>query len=341
MKKKTKKPLYTERKTGCFARFFKFLVRLLFGKFKYIYHDEEPTEPSVLISNHTYFLAPLIMQYQYPKNVRTWGNNVLFKKESAKEFLLTELCIDKSFKSKILSCLIHILSPLVAWVYTKQLNGIPVYYDDLNAYKTFKISSETLSNGSNVAIYPENTKTARATYNGVISEFSTGFTYIGKIHYRATGKCVKYYPIYAAQDFKEIHFGKPIAYDPEIPMNEQAEIIVKHLFDEIMRLNSLLPEHWAVPIFAAKRPKKKKCSKKPNDQQPKESNSQDTQIADGQQVKETDVQKSKTTNGQQAQADDQQVEETADQLLEETSEQQANETKDQVAKTSNDQNSTE
>lgn len=68
--------------------------------------------------------------------------------------------------------------------------------------------------------------------------------------------------LHIAQELKEVHFGKPIKYDPEIPMKEQSLIITNYLFDNIMELHSKLPSHKIVPMFKEEKPKKKPRSKK-------------------------------------------------------------------------------
>lgn len=255
--KKVKAPIYTEDRKGFWSRLFKFLVKFLYGKYTYIYHDEKPEEPSIFIANHTYYIGPLVMQYQYPGNIRTWSNSKFFTKETSLTYMRYKFSDGKRC-GKFISFLIAIINPIVVWFYSKNLNAIPVYHD-FDVAKTFRDSSETLANGSHIAIYPEQVD---AKFNGVLSEFATGFTYTAQTHHRKTGECVKFYPIYLAQELKEVHFGKPIKYDPEIPMKEQSLIITNYLFDNIMELHSKLPPHKIVPMFKEEKPKKKPRSKK-------------------------------------------------------------------------------
>lgn len=250
--KKQKPPIYTQKKTGLFARFFKTLLRVVYGKYTFIYHYEEPSKASVFVSNHTSHVAPLVFQYQSPKNVRTWGNSKFFTKEDCRTHLRSDMCKDNSFKSKFLSFLIQVLAPFVVWVYKKHANSIPVYFD-FNIYKTFKMSSETLTNGSSVIIYPEK---AYNEFNGVLSGFATGFAYVAQAHYKLTEECINFYPVYFAQTLKEVHFGKPITYNPEVPMEEQSITISDYIFNQIMELYSALPPHKVIPMYAVTKKRK-------------------------------------------------------------------------------------
>jgi hypothetical protein len=145
-----------------------------------------------------------------------------------------------------------VLAPFVVWMYKKQANSIPVYFD-FNVYKTFKMSSETLTNGSSVIIYPER---ACNEFNGVLSGFATGFTFVAQAHHKSTGECIKFYPVYFAQTLKEVHFGKPIMYNPEVPMEEQSIAISDYIFNQIMQLHSKLPPHKVIPMYAVTKKRK-------------------------------------------------------------------------------------
>ena len=46
-----------------------------------------------------------------------------------------------------------------------------------------------------------------------------------------------------------ISVGKPIAYDPELSLDEQRDVIASYLRDNIDRLARELPEHKPVPFL--------------------------------------------------------------------------------------------
>lgn len=245
MKKKDKPPIYTQSKKGFASRLIKFLQRIMFGKYTFFYHDEQPTEPSMFIANHTYYVGPLIIQYQYPGNVRTWSNSKFFTKEDCLPYMKYKFSDNRKRGKKIVAFFLKLITKTVIWFYSKKLNAIPVYHD-FNIGKTFRMSSESLVNGSNVAIYPEQVD---AEFNGVVCKFATGFAYAAQTHYKITGECLKFYPIYIAQKLKQVHFGKPIQYDPDVPIKEQTVIITDYLEQSIISLHDMLPPHKVIPMF--------------------------------------------------------------------------------------------
>ena len=53
--------------------------------------------------------------------------------------------------------------------------------------------------------------------------------------------------MYVAPTLKKVFFGKPIRYDPEIPMSQQREMICSYLMDTITELAVSQPKHTVVP----------------------------------------------------------------------------------------------
>lgn len=236
---------FTHSKKGFAARFVTFLMtKLVIGKTKFVFHDEQPVEPSVFIANHTRAKGPLTIQYLYPGDVRTWSNSKLIEKKSCYEHFKTNII--KNIRGEwFFKLLLPIGIPIVNWYYKKQLNCIPVYHD-MNISKTFTASTQTLVNGVNIAVYPEIKETIQ---NEILSHFAVGFTYMGFYYYRETGKRLNFYPVYIAQTLRQIHFGKPIAYDPDISMKEQAVIICNYLEESITSLARSLPKHRIVTVY--------------------------------------------------------------------------------------------
>lgn len=236
---------FTHLKSGLAARFINFFMkRIVVGKTEFIFHDEKPENPSVFIANHTRAKGPLAIQYLYPGYIRTWSNAKLVERKSCYDQFKNNI-IKNIRGERLFRLLLPIGVPIVNWYYKKQLNCIPVYHD-MNVVKTFNTSVETLINGVNVAIYPEVKETVK---NEVISNFATGFSYLGFYYYRKTGKLLQYYPVYIALTLRQIHFGKPIAYNPEIPMKEQSLLITEYLENSITELARSLPPHKIITVY--------------------------------------------------------------------------------------------
>lgn len=231
--------LYTHKKTGVFARLFNFLLtKIIFRKMQFVFHNEMPEEPSVLVGNHTKIMAPLMMQYVYPEQLRTWSNGSLSEKKTCVDML-------KNFTIKGLkgewfySKIVVVLAPIITRFFRKTLNSIPVYHD-WRIVKTFDESILTLEHGSHLAIYPEIKK---AALNEVLCPFATGFVYLAYNYYKETGKSLKFYPVYCAPSLKETHIGKPIQYDPEVSIKKQSKDVVEYLQNTITQLARDLPSH--------------------------------------------------------------------------------------------------
>lgn len=238
-KGKEKKQTYTCRKTGLFARAFRLLVtKILVRKMSFIFHDGAPSEPSVLVGNHTKFLAPLAVQYLYPGKVRTWSNGKLIDRKTCYDMLKNETI--KGIKGEWLyKLLLPILAPLMAYYFRVTLNCIPVYHD-LRVRFTFQESVRSLENGAHIAIFPEQKKPA---INEILCPFASGFAYLAYNYYNETGKILQFYPVYCALSLKQTHVGTPIAYDPEVNIKEQSAIISDYLVAEITKMARSLPPH--------------------------------------------------------------------------------------------------
>lgn len=243
--KERKIETFTHERKGFASKLINFiLTRVVIGKTEFVFHDEKPLEASVFVANHTRVNGPLTIQYLYPGAVRTWSNALLIDRKSCHEHFKKNI-IKNIRGEKFFKLLLPILVPIINWYYKKQLNCIPVYHD-MNVSKTFSISVETLKNNVNIALYPEIKETVK---NEVISNFATGFSYIGFFYYRETKKLLKFYPTYIAQTLGQIHFGKPIEYNPTIPMKEQSLAISEYLENGITELARSLPPHKIVTVY--------------------------------------------------------------------------------------------
>lgn len=236
---------FTHAKKGIRSKLVNFFIKnIIVGKTKFIFHGEKPSEPSAFISNHTRIKGPLAIQYMYPGNVRTWSIYTLTEKETVKSHIQNEI-INNIRGEKFFTWLLPMFVSPIAWYYKTQLNCIPVYHD-MRVMKTISKSIETLKNGVNISLCPEIKDNIK---NEVISDFTNGFAYLGFYYYRETGKRLKYYPIYSGQKLRQVHFGTPIEYNPDIPMKKQSLDITRYLENAITELARSLPPHKIITIY--------------------------------------------------------------------------------------------
>ena len=104
---------------------------------------------------------------------------------------------------------------------------------------------KALTDGDDLVIFAESPK----RYSEYICELQTGFIDLARLYYRKTKKALKFYPVYLEKKNAVISIGKPITYDPEVPLDTQRDEIAAYLRDNIDRLGRSLPKHKPVPFL--------------------------------------------------------------------------------------------
>ena len=94
-----------------------------------------------------------------------------------------------------------------------------------------------------MVVFPEHD----VKYNHILYEFQDKFIDVAKLYYKKTGKELQFVPLYIAPKLKQMHFGKPIRFDHNAPMDEERRRICRYLMDEITQIARSLPEHTVVP----------------------------------------------------------------------------------------------
>ena len=70
---------------------------------------------------------------------------------------------------------------------------------------------------------------------------------MAKYYYRQTGEVLPFVPMYVCPAFRKLVFGKPIMFDPNARMADEAERICTELQDSISELAYNMPRHRVVP----------------------------------------------------------------------------------------------
>ena len=70
-------------------------------------------------------------------------------------------------------------------------------------------------------------------YNHILYEFKDRFIDVAKLHYKKTGKPIFFVPLYIAPKLKTMYFGKPIMFNPDVPIAEERRRICDYLMKEI------------------------------------------------------------------------------------------------------------
>jgi 1-acyl-sn-glycerol-3-phosphate acyltransferase len=215
------------------------------GKIEVRYAEPLPQDESIAIApNHAREFGPMAVYFCYPRGNRMWLNSNLIIVKDMPNHLMKDFFInEKGIKKALLKLLCYIISPILSAA-MKSIEVIPVYRD-MRIRVTLKKTSETLSEGKDVVIFPEsNVSDELYKYTNVLQE---GFVFSAKNYYNHTGKKLKYYPAYACKDLNILSFGHPVEYDPAKSLKEETVRISKHIRDEIERLGNELPPHKIVP----------------------------------------------------------------------------------------------
>ena len=139
---------------------------------------------------------------------------------------------------KVLSC---IIAPLAAYIFSRG-PGIGVYHDT-RLIGTFKNTVKRLQEGNHIVIFPEHD----VKYNHILYDFQDKFIDVAKLYDKKSGQTISFVPLYIAPKLKQMHYGKPIRFDPDAPMDAERNRICRYLMNEITEIACSLPEHTVIP----------------------------------------------------------------------------------------------
>ena len=188
--------------------------------------------------------GPIVAEVQFPVKRKTWCiGNVLTKKEFI-EHAKTDFWGQKPKWTRwFYNILAHIIAPIGANIFNNaDLIGV---YKDARLANTFKETVRELQEGNNIIIFPE----CPTLYNNIVNEFQEKYIDVARLYYKRCGKCISFVPMYNAVRLKKVLLGKPIKYDPNIPIEGMRKMINDYLKNEITNLALSLPSHEVVPYL--------------------------------------------------------------------------------------------
>ena len=187
--KDKKKPL---RKP--FFRFVKGFLRLFIRKPKLINANEDGLdENAIYITNHVGASVPLRMELYFPHEFKFWGTHeMVFTYKERWTYLRTTYFRDKKHNSQFVANLKGTFAlPFLSGFY-RGMQLIPTYPDG-RLLKTIRYSTDFLSKGYSVIIFPENSSDG---YHDVLTHYFAGFLMLGKNFHKEHGKNIKIYNMY-------------------------------------------------------------------------------------------------------------------------------------------------
>ncbi len=188
----------------CFKGFLKIFIR----KPKIIYLGEKISEPSLILSNHVGAKAPLNLELYFPKPFRFWGTYEMNSDlKSVYKYLSTIYFHQKKHMKKGLAKFVgFIVAPLLKMFYSG-LRLISTYKDS-RFRQTIKESWETIKNGENIIIFPEDSSQG---YFDNITYYFKGFVVFADICYKKGVDLPIFVSYYRKKD-KTYIIDKPVRY---------------------------------------------------------------------------------------------------------------------------------
>ena len=201
-----------------------------------------PQEPSIIVANHSQMHGPIISELHFPGKNYTWCVGEMMELKEVPAYAFADFWSFKPWYSRWFYKIVSYLIAPIAVVIFNNAHTIAVRRD-ARLFSTFKQTVQRLQEGNHVVIFPEHNK----KYNHIVYEFEDRFIDIAKLYYKKTGKELQFVPTYIAPNLKQMHFGVPIRFHAESPIEEERERIREYLMAEITAVACALPPHTVVP----------------------------------------------------------------------------------------------
>ena len=219
-----------------------YLVWLFTPKFEVIGKENLPEGAAVLVGNHSQMFGPVAAELYCPGKHYTWCISDMMEKDKVAEYAYKDFWSKKPAAVRPFYKLFAHLIPALSQLIFTNADTIPVYRDR-RVMKTFQLSSEKLSEGAKVVIFPEEYE----EYNNIVHHFQRGFIHTAKYYYRQSGEAIPFVPVYICPELKKFVIGKAISFDPDNKTDEEADRICNYLQDAISELAYSLPRHRVTP----------------------------------------------------------------------------------------------
>jgi len=232
----------SDAKESMLYKLLKGAVSFFYPKIEVVGTQNLPGEPCIIVGNHTQMNGPICAELYCPGNHYTWCAGEMMHLKDVPEYAFRDFWSQKPKWThagyKLLS---YIIAPLSVYIFNRA-HTIGVYHDT-RLIGTFKNTVKRLQEGNHIVIFPERD----IKYNHIIYDFQDKFIDVAKLYYKKTGKQVCFVPLYIAPKLKQMHFGKPIRFDSNAPMDEERSRICRYLMDAITETACGLPTHTVVP----------------------------------------------------------------------------------------------
>ena len=226
---------------ACF-RVIRGLVWLFYPKMTVVGRENLPEDACIVVGNHTQMNGPICGELYFPGKRKIWCAHQMMYLKEVPAYAFQDFWSSKpKWTHWFYRLLSYIIAPVSSCVFNNA-NTIAVFRDN-RLITTFKQTIAELENGGNVIIYPE----CYEPHNHIVYQFQDKFIDVAKLYYKRTGKAVSFVPMYIAPALKTMYIGKPTAFNPDVPMEQERQRIANYLMDEITVIAENLPRHRVVP----------------------------------------------------------------------------------------------
>lgn len=231
-----------ERKQSLLYKFLERILRVFYPEMEIVGEEHIPAEPCIIVGNHTQMNGPICAELYTPGPHYTWCAGEMMRMADVPEYAFRDFWSQKpKWTHPWYKLLSYVIAPLAVFIFNNA-HTIAVYHDT-RLIGTFKNTVKRLQEGNCIVIFPEHD----VKYNHILYDFQKKFIDVAKLYYKKTGQAVCFVPLYIAPRLKQIHYGRPIRFDPNAPINEERDRICQYLMDEITQIACSLPEHTVIP----------------------------------------------------------------------------------------------
>lgn len=231
-----------EKKTSVPYKIIKSIIKAVYPTITPVGEENIPTEPSIIVANHTQLHGPLICELYSPVERYTWCAAQMMKFKEVPSYAFEDFWSQKpKYTHPFYRLASYLITPISVCLFNNA-NTIPVYHD-ARILSTFKATMKLLAEGQHIVIFPEHD----VKHNHIIYDFQERFIDIARMYYRKSGIELSFVPTYISPKLKEIHYGKPIKFDHNAPIDDERRRICEYLMEEITSIAEALPEHTVVP----------------------------------------------------------------------------------------------
>ncbi|MDL2320434.1 hypothetical protein LJC45_04805 [Alistipes sp. OttesenSCG-928-B03] len=201
--------------------------------------------PSVFVCNHGVIYGPVAAVIYLPTYFRPWVDKKMCDRDLCAREIYARHIRKLPLPEKTGRALSRFVARPVTWA-IGSFNPIAVEKNSLrNVMSTFGATVDVLREGDNVLIFPEKPKKRRRGGEAdikhetdTVGTLYTGFANIGRLYYDATGKALRFYPIYADRRRHTFRIGEPTLFDPAVDPREEKQRIADDLHRKMLALKS-------------------------------------------------------------------------------------------------------